>query len=477
MNTKSVLLLLMMMAAALLQGCNRLDKTISEAVDDGKIEREEAEMIIEAFEEDGTYFQENDSLDQKRILAYVMKIAEKDGVEIDKESVREALFGATPQPQKPISVSVYLDNTLSMKGYAMAKNAEAFTSVFAGINHYYSAKSNVNKCGYYVGRNGIERIDFAKLLSQLTHKEVPFTDSYQLDGFMGIVCRQVAKEDADAICFFVTDGIPSGTNEEIRTNQRFNLDNRAILKTRIADSLRPLSDGSHAIAIYGFAAGFNGIYYNYKNTHVQTGTNDINRPFYVIALGKRELVNEFHESVVAGLQDFSPLHKVLFAKGDGLRKPQFSDIDYEDTDKNFSKDTLYVRQDSDQRIMNVGFYFKKESFPSCVKDDLDSVISIEYGNESVDFSVDGDRVKFTLPLLGAEYGKELRIRVKDELPGWVNDKNTTTDEKFTTKNPERTTLNLAVLVQAVHDGIFNDSGRVYCVDKKFMVTVADESKD
>lgn len=506
MKKNTLLLLMLCVAGIMLQSCeNALDVAIYDVIQDGQINPNESKSIKVDFENEPRQFTEDE------MVARIMEVAENKDVDIDSSYVRSSLFPVS-RPPKSVQVSVFLDNTLSMEGYAMAKNAESFTSVFAGINSYCSA-NNFPKCGYYVRKSGIEKIEYSELLSQLTHRSVPFTDSYQLDGFLGVVREQVAAKDSiDKICFFVTDGIPSGTNEEILKNERFNLDNRAILKTRIADQIRLLSDGNYAVAVYCFDANFNGIYYNYKNGHVppvqrregvQPWTNDIVRPFYVIAIGTRQLMTEFHESVVAGLQDFAPIDKLLFTKEGEIGKPSFADPtgetyfgangsggcqrraveEYVPYPYNYidshgeSSDTIFVTKNPNGNGAKIEFYFKKNAFPSYLQDQLDSTLSIKYGNDIIPFVPDdGNKVRFTLDVANDGIAKTLVVKVRDDLPKWVQERNAFTDEKFTIENHDTTTLNLSVLIQGIHDGIFNTEGRVFLVEKKFIVVDVEDKE-
>ena len=501
------LLIALCITALLLQGCkNYLDEAIYEVIQDGQIDSNESASIIVDFRN------ESHPNTEDEMVARIMNVAQKKGVNIDSVIVRMALF-PQPQTQKNINVKVYLDNTMSMEGYSYAKSAESFTKVFAGIKHYYDANQKASIKGYYVKKgNVIDTVDYNLLLSQLTHKTIPFTDSYQLDEFLVKVVDEIKEKQnsSEVICFFVTDGIPSGTNEEIKKNGSFNLDSRAILKSRIAEPLRVLSNGKFAVALYGFEANFNGIYYNYKNVHIPPGITeigkqpwkeDILRPFYVIALGDSELVKDFYESVNSGLQDFAPVEELLFTEMGKLDKPYFVDptgesysiskgsrgcqrqniMDYSPYPYTYvdfhgdSSDTIFVTKNPYQDKTKIEFYFKKKDIPSYLQNQLESALSIMYGDDIVPFIIDGNKVKFALDVTNGKT-TVLSVKVRDELPKWVENRNSLSDEKFSVLNHDTKTLNLAVLIQGLHDGIFNTEGRVYLMEKKFIVVDVEDKE-
>ena len=191
---------------------SELKKTVKTAVADGKISKSEAQKIIKAFEEDGTYT----SLEER--VDYVTALCD-----IEEEDIRNALDIVVPPNSK--SVFVYLDNTESMRGYIDATDAGKFASVLSAINDFYSKNDDVSVKAFYTEAlkqegekvTNIVSVDFAQLRSNLIeHTMQKFTDSYQLNDFFNDVTNRLLNDSVNSsICFFITDGIPSGTNEEI----------------------------------------------------------------------------------------------------------------------------------------------------------------------------------------------------------------------------------------------------------------------
>lgn len=458
---------------------SELEKTIKTAVDDGEISKTEAQKIIKAFEEDGTY------TSLKERVEYVASLCD-----IEEEDIRNALDIIVPPNSK--SVFVYLDNTESMRGYIDATDAGKFASVLSAINDFYSKNDDVSVKAFYTealkqeGKKvtNIVSVDFAQLRSNLIeHTMQKFTDSYQLNDFFNDVTNRLRNDSINSsICFFITDGIPSGTNEEINPpgrklkleERKFNISQKKELQSRIADAIRPLGkDGGYGAAIFQFFAPYKGKYWKYNNDHA-TQLDNIERPFYVIAVGQKELLEDFLGNVEKGLNSFAPQKMVSFLEGNGLFVPH--NPEYLEKKEGKSNEFIFkaeqLNDDEDKDETMATLYFKLKELPSYLRDTamLSSTVKIEVEKVEVDKVVKADRIDFKVKAR-EEATQKVRIIVEDSLPKWVKDSNSLDDSALSPQNLKELgrTFNLEIVVRGIEQGIFNKGGERNAIDATFIL--------
>lgn len=479
-----IILIMGVVLTSVLSSCkNDLDKTIEDAVADDKITDQEAQDIHNAF----------DNADKKYSLEKRIKYVSSKAPNMSDKDIRDALTIVSPPQQK--SVFVYLDNTESMRGYMNATDASKFARVLTAINDYYS-KDNITSQAFYTeatNQNGqkntqVVGTDFSQLRSDLTaHSMNKFTDSYQLNNFFDEVTRQLLSNPKHtSICFFVTDGIPSGTNEEISRSpgRRFSISQKEELQSRIAGALRPLgAKGGFGAAIFQFFAPFKGQYWKYNNDN-RTILNDHERPFYVFAVGQKELLKDFLEQVKDGLSFFEPHKAVAFLEGDKRFGPSSSD-GYLNKKDNKENDFYF---DADQANKNAGqddnapttLCFKLDGFPHYLRDEsmLKAKVMIEVEGNRVTPVVKPDRIDFTVK--ASKQGiQKVRIVVEDFLPSWVSTSSTPDDSNLSPNNRSELnkTFNLDILVRGIEQGIFNKGGETNAIDRTFILDGNDPGDD
>lgn len=378
-------------------------------------------------------------------------------------------------PSKPITVkkglvvNVFLDNTSSMEGYAKANDASKFNEVLNGlysyfngthaaINGYYTQSNKTIVKGRPISQTIIKPVNFETLRSEINHKNIKFTDSYQLpDFFNDVVDKTVNDNSHDVISFFITDGILSGTNEEIRDDPMFNINSASTVQSRISDALRKLDD-NYASAVFRFKAYYNGKYYKYNNDY-RTELRNVSRPFYVIAIGPQDTLNEFYKQVEKGQYYFRPTEKVLFSRG-------LKDMKVNTPDAVYEKDTIFV--DMEDSRENHQFYIEKSVLPSYVDNNS---LEILWNGQPVDVEFQNGKYKFDLRLDNYDPGKTLTIRLKSDLPTWVKVCHSSNDNNITDKNTAELdkTFNLEYLVKGIKDGILHLKGSKYDMEWNYTI--------
>lgn len=377
--------------------------------------------------------------------------------------------------KKDLVVNVFLDNTSSMEGYAKAKDASKFNEVFNGlyayfsdtataINGYYTISNKTSVKGKPISQTIIKPVDFETLRSQINAKNVVFTDSYQLpDFFNAVVDKTVSDVSHDVISFFVTDGILSGTNEEIHHDPLFNINSASTVQSRISDALKKLDD-NYATAIFQFKANYKGEYYKYNNDHETVLTN-VPRPFYVIAIGPQDKLNAFYKQVEKGQENFKPTEKVLFSRG-------LKDMKVNTLDAEYEKDTIFIKMEDSRKSHQ--FNIEKSVLPSYADNNS---LEILWNGQPVDVEFQNGKYKFDLILDNYDPGKSLTIRLKSNLPAWVTTCHSSNDNPISNKNTAELgkTFNLKYLVKGIKDGILHLTGSEY--DMEWNYTICTDRED
>lgn len=196
----------------------------------------------------------------------------------DASKVKKEASELKEEVKEPAVINVYVDNSASMSGYTEGNNAK-FISAVSDMKSLVSGKGHAR----YWGINNHEIRDIANELAKhsFTGTETPFPKIF----------AKMARDSkgGNSLEFFITDGIIGVSDAAHLQN------NLGAIKNEIRDSLRINPDV--AVALLRLTSGYanqKGVYYTHQNAKVKL-TNVTNRPFFVIAIGKKETVRWFIE--------------------------------------------------------------------------------------------------------------------------------------------------------------------------------------
>lgn len=197
--------------------------------------------------------------------------------------------GICPPPkiegsQEPDSVRVYIDNSGSMRGYTEGQNSvfinaiSDLKSVKNGEAYFWGAKPKTPITGIIgesLARNSFNGQDtpFPSMIAQLEH--------------------EAAK--SGALTFIVTDGIIGVSSKQAL----YLKESLGQIKNDIRDSAKV--EQGMAISVFRLVSGYSNkstksYYYTHKNTPVKLDSAN-QRPFFVIAIGKRANIQWFINKV------------------------------------------------------------------------------------------------------------------------------------------------------------------------------------
>ena len=320
-----------------------------------------------------------------------------------------------------------------------------------------------------------------------------YSDAIQLDGLIKKIADTYKNDSKKSVIidFIVTDGIPSGSNEEINPqgknlkpeDRTFNIDQATILQARIANALMGVKD--IAASVYQFQSGFNGDYYFFNN--IKEHKDWKMRPFYVLVIGNKDLVMRLAESENKGLEFFRSNNKVHFGSVDESRirlsgpfikgtivNPELFEEAEDEEEYNGSiiirpqlslKGLPYFARSASYIQKNAKITLDGKDFPFVDKD-----------AKQDGYKIEGEMLTFQLRVEPLKKYK-LKINIKNTTPSWVDEATCLNDKEVSDLELQSRTFNLKFLVEGLKNGITGSKGDVTLYDKEFIIDTNDSDED
>ncbi|MCM1224621.1 MAG: hypothetical protein NC548_60260 [Lachnospiraceae bacterium] len=382
------------------------------------------------------------------------------GGDDDNEKEEEEIVSghaAPAKPAEPLSVSVYLDNSSSMRGYYAPKTGSAaeLANILAAIQTKYR-EAPLRAFYTQKGPRGTEvkEYDFNTLSTQLATKKLGYTDAYQLDQFIKAIDAQATADTLHrTLSFFITDGILSGSDAEIQANREFNRVNAPLLRNRIDQALIPLAKRGYGVALFQFPVDFNGTYFNYSNGQSQFSGK---RPIYAIAIGPEydiaELVKQADSNSLSG---FTPAHSLQITKSGAQVVPSVSGSERSGHTFEAKPSEDDVTEKNGIRYARMRITFPTAALPTYLRDEeaVRQAVAVEMDGQPVDpSSIRVSNGRVVIPVEVKELtSPKFTLRVNDALPGWVMEANCDNDTNIAATSAQ--TFNLANLVEGLRQGV------------------------
>ena len=210
----------------------------------------------------------------------------------------DIIFPPPPPPPPPQEVyvtkgtepqlaTIYLDNSASMQGYV--KGIQYLDALADLMSIYPNTEARLMSNSAMVIKKGSE------LISKLANNDINYVGQSLLNNYLEYIVRDIEKANKmkkTKIAFFVTDGIMCGPDSEIRKDSNYNINHRQDLTNSISSVFKGKGLG---VSVYRLVSDFKGVYYCYDNSHKPINAL---RSFYIIAIGKPEVVSDFKENLI-----------------------------------------------------------------------------------------------------------------------------------------------------------------------------------
>lgn len=206
---------------------------------------------------------------------------------------------------------VYLDISTSTAGYLNTTSDPTFNGVVSEMCYLLPGETTAALYG-----TKIEYLSTDSLLECINNRKIKWADESDLPSMIESVVTALRNNKITAGCI-ITDGILSGSNEEIRESPKrsYNIVSRQTLYNKVRDILSQPGNRDISALIVRYTAGFNGIYYCYNNDQIPLKTkkknNEIKRPFFAFIICKSDTLNH----ISSRLDRNKVTHEVLFGGG------------------------------------------------------------------------------------------------------------------------------------------------------------------
>lgn len=197
---------------------------------------------------------------------------------------KEVYFTKGTEPQ---FATIYLDNSASMQGYV--KGIQYLDALADLMSIYPNTEARLMSNSAMVIKKGSE------LISKLANNDINYVGQSLLNNDLEYIVSDIEKTNKmkkTKIAFFVTDGIMCGPDSEIRKDSNYNINHRQDLTNSISYVFKGKGLG---VSVYRLVSDFRGVYYCYDNSHEPI---EALRSFYIIAIGKPEVVSDFKENLI-----------------------------------------------------------------------------------------------------------------------------------------------------------------------------------
>lgn len=212
-------------------------------------------------------------------------LVKEKGVTGDASAIKNRIIRNAPFSK----LNIMLENSASMIGYTSAGNPLFTAPVISLFNciddstevvtGYVHAKGT-DDCEFQV----VDANDFQK---NLANGKIQTATSSPIDQILELIAESANDSTVTAL---VTDGIVSGTNQEILSTlpaRDWTIKNLPLIEQRIRNAAKILHDKGEHFVIYRFETDFKGDYYNYRNLKQNFGAN-IARPYFIILSGSEK---------------------------------------------------------------------------------------------------------------------------------------------------------------------------------------------
>ena len=375
-------------------------------------------------------------------------------------------------PNKGVTIVtpyIYMENSASMKGYN-DKDCNGFTSVLSELVGIYGR----DKTKTFFYSDGLSQSYSAdKFADMIASKQVKYGKSSPLHLIIDSIINK-----KNSLNFLITDGIMSGSDEQIRKNPKYNIYYREELQNSLADKLK---NKDLAISVYQFESFFNGTYYCYDNTKVQLSKN---RPFYVIALGEKEQVKDFKSKVEKGMAYFKPKNDVhlgfidtmsikVYAASQGGVNDKVIEVDMNQVRKNGKK--ISSPESDEEKISYLDLsiplpeglpkYMKTNEY---LKENLSLIFNDEKIADKLFYYNEKDQVvhAYIHPYSILKKNSFYSI-LKYSLPKWCN-KDSSLDDKNIKSEMFPTTFNLSYFIMGLQMGVEPNAKEIWNVEYKII---------
>lgn len=360
------------------------------------------------------------------------------------------------KPIRPTTATLFIDASASMKGYLDSGAPEfpgvisAFANYASNTDRWFWGKGKIGKTTQSKDTVPYSKTEFDDMLS---NRSIPWAQESNL-----ITVIREMQDCNKNISILVTDGILSGSNEQINKspNRGYNIQQREAMSNELSKTLQSKEQSA---LIVRYMSKFTGVYSCYNNDTVKMTNQE--RPFFVIVIGEWKYVKYLEDELKKEKEkeknkNISTVYENIYMIGD---KDSYDTIHFYPGDEfENHEDKLRIKKEykeigkivtlrADIRVLPD--YMQKESW-------LKSHLILLVNNEPITpKAVKYDSVKTRLEisidagdLLCGTEDCTIDVRLKFDSPNWIDNVSDDDDLDIRNKIDERTkTFNLIYFIK------------------------------
>ena len=194
-------------------------------------------------------------------------------------------------------LAIYLETSASMAGYSHSGNP-SFTAPIIAIPNAVASdvtiETNFISGAKKAGKTTtvIQALPKDEFERNLANGKIAKAESSPLDAIISVI---IDSTNVNTVSCLITDGIISGTNEEIIKDREFAIKNLPLLEQRIRTAMSKASGKDLEVLIYRMETSFAGTYYDYRNT--KHTLNVDNRPYFMMFFGYESILKDVEQKI------------------------------------------------------------------------------------------------------------------------------------------------------------------------------------
>lgn len=212
---------------------------------------------------------------------------------------------------RPNKALLLLDISTSMKGYIDAAKDPRFSGIISSFL-YLPTKIDVR----LFDTKEQPSLSTENFLNKLNARAITWSSESNLKSMLATMVQHV-KTKSDDVCFLLTDGIMSGSNEQVRNSpdRAYSVRYRTVMSNGIKELFSD-SNFEMSALIIRYKSKFKGTYYCYTNDKITITEKE--RPFYVIAIGEWQYIKYIEGEILKNEQGDIGRYDNILILGDKL---------------------------------------------------------------------------------------------------------------------------------------------------------------
>lgn len=223
----------------------------------------------------------------------------------------------------PEAVDIFIDASGSMKGYIEGVQGtlkEVVPALIPNLKHSdRMALDPANINCYTIDNQNLKKKNTDEFSNSITNASIFNGQSTEVHEMFNVVAKTIV-DNPKHVGVIVSDCILSFSGKELKKNIEKNYNDIGILTAEVTNAMTTLYNNGMNVSVVKYTSDFNGnYYYDYHNQKLSIAKNQImsKRPFYLVLVGKRELVDAmFNKNVIP--QDY----EAVFSFNKEGAKPQ-----------------------------------------------------------------------------------------------------------------------------------------------------------